>query len=38
MQAGGTLLAACHMLARWFLAELIFSTLKIEAMFLRNVG
>jgi hypothetical protein len=31
---GGT---ACHRLARWF-AEPISSTLKMEAMFLRNVG
>jgi hypothetical protein len=29
---------ACHLLARWFLAELISSTLKMGAMFLRNVG
>jgi hypothetical protein len=26
------------LLSRWFLAQLIFSTLKIEANFLRNVG
>jgi hypothetical protein len=37
---GGTygLHSACHLLARWFIYHIIYTSLIIEALFLRNVG